>query len=112
MKLASELLLEEQSTTPNIDPGLLAVYAKSDGHLYSLGDTGAEGRHPPIATGLMGPSSPKTGALWLATGVGPVSTPGNFSVGPEDPLLTTAGMWVQTGLGAGNDFTIWIEDGT
>lgn len=30
-----------------------------------------------------------------------------------DPGLTTPGLWVQTGLGTnGDQFTIWVEDGT
>ncbi len=33
------------------------------------------------------------------------------AVSDTDPGLTRPGIWVQTGLGGGDDFTIWIEDG-
>lgn len=32
-------------------------------------------------------------------------------VSDVDPQMTSPGMWVQTGLGDGSDFTIWIENG-
>lgn len=38
--------------------------------------------------------------------------PANLVVGPIN-TLTEPGIWVQTGLGlTGNDWTLWIEDGT
>lgn len=36
----------------------------------------------------------------------------NLFVGPTAPAFIMPGMWVQTGLGDGSDFTIWIEDGS
>lgn len=39
--------------------------------------------------------------------------PSALSVGPTNNLTPgTAGLWVQTGLGGGTDWTLWIEDGT
>lgn len=39
--------------------------------------------------------------------------PQNLFVQPNDPAMAQPGVWVQTGLGpAGNDWTMWIEDGT
>lgn len=38
--------------------------------------------------------------------------PSALSVGPVNTLTPgTAGLWIETGLGDGNDFTFWIEDG-
>ena len=111
-KMFSAPVCVAEQSTPTATPSAIAVYAKADGHLYSLSDTGAEVRHPPVTVSDLPPSTPKPGDLWVATGVGGASTPGNFSVGPGDPLLQGAGLWVQTGLGDGSDFTMWIEDGT
>jgi hypothetical protein len=37
----------------------------------------------------------------------------NMWVGPVRPEFSAPGLWVETGLGAnGDDFTIWIEDGS
>jgi hypothetical protein len=32
-------------------------------------------------------------------------------ISPDDPNFTEPGLWVQTNLGDGTDFSIWIEDG-
>jgi hypothetical protein len=35
-----------------------------------------------------------------------------FIVGPDAPVNPPAAYaWLQTGLGTGHDFTLWIEDG-
>ena len=36
----------------------------------------------------------------------------NLWVGPVQPEFSAPGIWVETGLGDGEDFTIWIEDGS
>lgn len=113
MKLVAPLLLGEQVVTPVVASGGTALYSKTDGHLYSLGDTGSESRHPPVSVSASAPITPKTGDLWVATGVGPAQAVGNFAVGTGNPLLQGPGVWVETGLGlGGGDFTMWIEDGT
>ena len=35
----------------------------------------------------------------------------NVFIQNNNPNMTNPGMWIQTGLGTGSDFTIWIEDG-
>ena len=38
---------------------------------------------------------------------------GMVRVQAVDPQLSSAGLWIQTGLGAGGtDTTFWVEDGT
>lgn len=32
-------------------------------------------------------------------------------ISPTNPQMTQPGLWIQTGLGDGSDFTFWIEDG-
>lgn len=37
----------------------------------------------------------------------------NIFVGPAEPVFSSPGMWIQTGLGEeGQDFTVWFEDGS
>ena len=105
------VVVAEQST-PGAPSAAVALYAKADGHLYSLGDTGSEARHPPVAVSSAPPTSPKPGDLWVAIDAGPVTVNPNFVIAPNDPNLVTPGMWVQTQVGpTGQDVTFWIEDG-
>lgn len=57
-------------------------------------------------------AAPVTESGGVITIKGPKGDPGpaNLIVGPVN-TLTIPGLWVQTGLGDGTDFTIWIEDG-
>jgi hypothetical protein len=101
-----------EQATPSAPVGALALYAKADGHLYSLGDTGSEARHPPLTVSATPPIGPKPGNLWLAVDAGPVTANLNFTVAPNNPALVAPGMWVQTQAGpTGQDVTFWIEDG-
>lgn len=110
---ALPITVQEVNTPTGPAAGFAKFYFKTDGHLYSYTDNNAENIHPPVKVGTSAPSNPKTGDLWLATGVGAPSASPNFSVGPNNPNLTSPGMWVQTGLGpTGQDWTMWIEDGT
>lgn len=59
---------------------------------------------PQGATGAIGPQGPQG-----IQGVqGPKGDTGVY-VGPNDPGMTSAGLWVQTF--SNGDYTIWIEDG-
>jgi hypothetical protein len=108
---AAPVIVAEQAT-PSAPVGALALYAKADGHLYSLGDTGPEARHPPVAVSSAPPAAPKAGDLWVAVDAGPVTANFNFAVTPNNPAMVTPGMWVQTQVGpTGHDVTFWIEDG-
>lgn len=42
----------------------------------------------------------------------PVGGSGNLFVQPTNPGMTEPGLWIQTEIGADNDMTFWVEDGT
>lgn len=52
-------------------------------------------------------------SLEQAPGAPPSSGDTNVFVQSSDPGLTSPGIWVQTGMGAGGaDMTIWVETGS
>ena len=53
---------------------------------------------------LVGPPGP-TGPPGAAAGASPLF------VGPTTPAFVGAYLWMETGLGDGTGFTLWMEDG-
>lgn len=113
--VGSAFVLPELPSTPGQpSAGKRSMYLDSDGRLVLLRPNGAVRQHLPVEVSpdISPPANPEVDDLWIVPDANPASAPANFAIGPNDPQLTQ-GMWVQTGLGPnGDDWTLWIEDGT
>ena len=77
------------------------------------GETGPEGPPGPTGpSGQQGPEGPQgvQGPQGIQ-GVQGEAGPQNLFVQADDPVMTGPGLWIQTGLGDGDEVTFWIEDG-
>lgn len=84
--------------------GITPVVRDPQAHANWRGPQGVQGLQGPV--GSIGPIGP-IGAT--GTGIIPGSVP--YFLQSTAPVLTGAYMWMQTGLGDGTGFTLWMEDG-